>query len=114
MKQFHEIDMTDYGVGKKEALELKYFCLSYPEKQAKLLKLAKDTSEEGKAEYKRLEKDIKAIHTAVTIAVEGQPGLLEPLLRNLTRNESIQKMPCGVNQAYQYRKRAFLILKKIK
>lgn len=116
MRKFHEIDMTDYGISKYEALELKYFCLSYPDKIKRLNELA-DTEEltaEQREEFKRIEKDVKAIHAAVQLAVGGQIGLYQPLLRNLTVNESIEKMPCGKNQAYTFRKRAFLMLSRIK
>ncbi len=116
MKRFHEIDMSDYDIGKYEALELKYFCLTYPDKEKRLniLKAYDELNDVQTEEYERLDKDIKAVHTAVTIATGAQSGLYEPLLRNLTRNESINKMPCGKNQAYTLRKRAFYILKKIK
>lgn len=116
MKKFHEIDMSDYDIGKYEALELKYFCLTYPDKEKRLntLKAYGELNDALQEEYERLDKDIKAVRTAVTVATSAQSGLYEPLLRNLTRNESINKMPCGKNQAYTLRKRAFYILKKIK
>ena len=112
MKKFHEIDLSQEQIGSGMYYELKYFCLAYPEKVKRLKELSQFP--DRRAEAEKLQKDITAVENAVKMAVSGQEGLIEPLLRNLTRNESIDKMPCGKNQAYKYRKLAFIILNKIK
>jgi len=112
MKKFHKINLD--GIGRTQYLELKYFCLAYPEKKKRINSILNGSTEAYEGEREKLGKDCDAVEIAVRLAVKGQPGLYAPLLNNLVLNDSIDKLPCGRNQAFAYRRQALVNLQKIK
>lgn len=66
----------------------------------------------------RLRKDVETVECAVAAACGEDVGMFDVLLKNLTEDKPLKiqkdKTPCGINQLYSYRRKAFFYLWKLK
>lgn len=116
MPRRYDIKLDDYNMTPAEQREIKYFCLSYPDKKNKLRRLnslSVLTNNQIK-QVDKLKRETEIIEKAVRLACGEDIGMYKIMLKNLTENISLQKQlinaPCGINQLYEYRKRAFSII----
>lgn len=126
--------LNKYDISRHRYRELKEFCQQYDEKKSKLNQIYTLSSAppeipstvsmpgrptENKAIIAcRLKADIEYIEEALRQACADEPGLIESLRKNVTKENcgynNLGYIPCSKNKFYLIRRKFFFLLDKIK
>lgn len=118
---------SPYYISKHRFLELKHFCLQYPEWKTELNKInwfgssvseirSHDISKPVERLYDRREKLLRYMEIVEQSAIDADPDIFEWLLRSVTEGVSYGSLevPCGRDYFYERYRKFFWLLDKVR